>query len=57
MSTTSGLGGTTAAGGAMTLVGLPATGNYTMSLLVGGFVLLVAGLLFLRSSRLHRTDS
>lgn len=49
-------GPATVAGGAAAAGGLPVTGSSTVSLVLIGLALLVAGLLLIRSSRYRRAE-
>lgn len=50
------MGPAAAAGGAATAGGLPVTGNDTLAIIVIGLMLLVGGLLLIRSARYQRSD-
>ncbi len=49
-------GPATVAGGAVAAGGLPVTGSSTVTLVLIGLMLVVTGLLLLRSSRLRRAE-
>jgi LPXTG-motif cell wall-anchored protein len=50
------LGPAAVAGGSAAAGGLPITGSNTLGIIIAGLLLIVVGLLLVRSARLHRTE-
>jgi LPXTG-motif cell wall-anchored protein len=50
------LGPATLAGGSAAAGGLPVTGSNTFAIIIAGLLLIVVGLLLVRSARLHRAQ-